>query len=189
MDDSMKKDITKVASNVTENIIIFMIQPLLSVIDIVISIFTIIRALKSNSIKHLVFVPGETHDAISRLLATQTINYFIIDSLNFDLIPIDIDLLSLENDNSLKEIYIDNNLTPIDNLATGLVKFENCFGKIKYKYIKGDLAQIFCQRLEEKEKDMGLNNSDEILGMIVLDRSVEFLTLMSYNYNFECLID
>ena len=115
----MKKDITKVASNVTENIIIFMIQPLLSVIDIVISIFTIIRALKSNSIKHLVFVPGETHDAISRLLATQTINYFIIDSLNFDLIPIDIDLLSLENDNSLKEIYIDNNLTPIDNLATG----------------------------------------------------------------------
>ena len=185
----MKKDITKVASNVTENIIIFMIQPLLSVIDIVISIFTIIRALKSNSIKHLVFVPGETHDAISRLLATQTINYFIIDSLNFDLIPIDIDLLSLENDNSLKEIYIDNNLTPIDNLATGLVKFENCFGKIKYKYIKGDLAQIFCQRLEEKEKDMGLNNSDEILGMIVLDRSVDFLTLMSSNYTFEGLID
>ena len=189
MDDSMKKDITKVASNVTENIIIFMIQPLLNVIDIVISIFTIIRALKSNSIKHLVFVPGETHDAISRLLATQTINYFIIDSLNFDLIPIDIDLLSLENDNSLKEIYIDNNLTPIDNLATGLVKFENCFGKIKYKYIKGDLAQIFCQRLEEKEKDMGLNNSDEILGMIVLDRSVDFLTLMSSNYTFEGLID
>ena len=185
----MKKDITKVASNVTENIIIFMIQPLLNVIDIVISIFTIIRALKSNSIKHLVFVPGETHDAISRLLATQTINYFIIDSLNFDLIPIDIDLLSLENDNSLKEIYIDNNLTPIDNLATGLVKFENCFGKIKYKYIKGDLAQIFCQRLEEKEKDMGLNNSDEILGMIVLDRSVDFLTLMSSNYTFEGLID
>ena len=185
----MKKDITKVASNVTENIIIFMIQPLLNIIDIVISIFTIIRALKSNSIKHLVFVPGETHDAISRLLATQTINYFIIDSLNFDLIPIDIDLLSLENDNSLKEIYIDNNLTPIDNLATGLVKFENCFGKIKYKYIKGDLAQIFCQRLEEKEKDMGLNNSDEILGMIVLDRSVDFLTLMSSNYTFEGLID
>ena len=185
----MKKDITKVACNATEDIIIFMIQPLLNVLDIVISIFTIMRAMKSNSIKHIVFVPGETHDAISRLLATQTINYFTIDSLNFDLIPIDIDLLSLENDNSLKEIYVDNNLTPIDNLATGLVKFENCFGKIKYKYIKGDLAQIFCQRLEEKEKDMGLNNNDEILGMIVLDRSVDFLTLMSSNYTFEGLID
>ena len=185
----MKKDITKVASNATENIIIFMIQPILNVLDIVISIFTIIKALKSNSTKHLVFVPGENHDAISRLLATQTINYFTIDSLNFDLIPIDTDLLSLENENSLKEMYINNNLTPIDNMATGLVKFEICFGKIKYKYIKGDLAQNFCQRLEEKEKDMGLNTNDELLGMIVLDRSVDFLTLMSSNYTFEGLID
>ena len=189
MEDSMKKDITKVASNATENIIIFMIQPILNVLDIVISIFTIIKALKSNSTKHLVFVPGENHDAISRLLATQTINYFTIDSLNFDLIPIDTDLLSLENENSLKEMYINNNLTPIDNMATGLVKFEICFGKIKYKYIKGDLAQNFCQRLEEKEKDMGLNTNDELLGMIVLDRSVDFLTLMSSNYTFEGLID
>ena len=189
MDHSMLKDITKVATNATENILIFMIKPVLDVLDIVISIVTILKAMKTNSKKHLVFVPSENHDAISRMIATQTINYFTIDSLNFDLIPIDTDLLSLENDNSIKEIYIDNNLTTIDDLATGFVKFEYSFGKVKYKYIKGDLAQIFCQRLEEKENDMGLKINDEILGMIVLDRSVDFLTLMSSNYTFEGLID
>ena len=101
--ESIKKDLTKVA-NVSENILIFMIQPDLEVLDIVISISTILKAFKTNAKKHLVFVPGESHDTIARMLATATINYFILDSLNFDLIPIDIDLLSLENENTLKEI-------------------------------------------------------------------------------------
>ena len=186
--ESIKKDLTKVA-NVSENILIFMIQPDLEVLDIVISISTILKAFKTNAKKHLVFVPGESHDTIARMLATATINYFILDSLNFDLIPIDIDLLSLENENTLKEIYIENNLTSIDNMVTAFSKFENIFGKVKYKYIKGDLAQKFCQALEEKENDIGLNNNEEILGMIVLDRSVDFLTLVSSNYTFEGLID
>ena len=47
---------------------------------------------------------------------------------------IDLDLLSLEKDNSLKEIYIDNDLTSINDLANSVVKLEMIFGKIKYKY-------------------------------------------------------
>ena len=48
--------------------------------------------------------------------------------------------------------YIENNLTSIDDLACAFVKFENCFGKVKYKYIKGDLAKNFCNSIEQKEK-------------------------------------
>ena len=63
------------------------------------------------------------------------------------------------------------------------------FGKIKYKYYKGDVAQTFCSMVKEKEKENGLQKKEEILGMIVLDRSVDFITLMTTNYTCEGLID
>ena len=44
--------------------------------------------------------------------------------------------------------------------------------------------------MEEKEKENNVKeNEDEILGMIVLDRSVDFITLMTTNYTCEGLID
>ena len=183
------KDLSVISNNIQENVLLFMIKPEMEILNTVISISTILKAYKITSKKYLIFIPGENNDIMDHLLATNTLNYFIIDSLNFDLIPVDIDLLSLERDNTLKEIYIENNLTSIDDLAYAFVRFENSFGKVKYKYIKGDLAENFCRSVEEKENDMGLNKNEDLLGMVVLDRSVDFLTLISSNYTFEGLIE
>ena len=115
---------------------------------------------------------------------------FHIENLNIDLIPIDLDLLSLEKDNSLKEIYIDNDLTSINDLANSVVKLEMIFGKIKYKYIKGDFALKFCNLLQEKELENNLKKGeDEILALLAFDRSVDFITLMASNYTCEGVID
>ena len=183
------KDITNIIMKIFENEIIFMIRPDIEIINNVINIGAILNSVKDSAKKHLVFIPGENHDIMEHILATNIINNYNIESLNFDMIPIDIDLLSLEKENTLKEIYIENNLSSIDDLACAFVKFENCFGKVKYKYVKGDIAEIFCKSVEEKENDMGSHNTEEILGMIVLDRSVDFLTLISSNYTLEGLID
>ena len=123
------------------------------------------------------------------MIANNLINEFIIETLNFDLIPIDIDLLSLERDNCIREIYIDNNYISISDLACALVKLETCFGKVQHKYIKGDLAQSFCSIVEEKEIENNLKTNEEILGMVVLDRSVDFISLMTTNYTIEGLLD
>ena len=180
-----------ILTKIEENIIIFMIQPEIQILNTVIKMNFILKSIKQNHVikKFLVFIPEENHDVIKHIQDNDAIKDFIIDTLNFDLIPIDIDLLSLEKNNTLKELYIEKNMNSINDLATAVVKLENIFGKIKYKYIKGDLAENFCKTLEEKESDMGVNNSEEILGMIVLDRSVDFLTLISSNYTFEGLID
>ena len=183
------KDISSISNNISENIVLFMIRPEMEILNTVINIGTILNAIKTKAKKYLVFIPGENNDIIEHMIATNVINYFKIESLNFDLIPIDIDLLSLERDNTLKDIYIENNLTSIDDLSCAFVKFENIFGKVKHKYIKGDLSENFCKSIAEKEIDMGANNTEEILGMIVLDRSVDFLTLISSNYTLEGLID
>ena len=183
------KEISKISANISENVIIFMIRPQIEILNSVINTGLILNSIKPNIKKYLVFIPGENQDIIEHMIANYVINSFSIESLNYDLIPIDIDLLSLERDNTLKEMYIEKNLSVIDDFAYAFAKFENCFGKVKYKYIKGDLANNFCKTVEEKENEMGFNNSEEILGMIVLDRSVDFLTLMCSNYTLEGLLD
>ena len=176
---------------ITEDVIIFIIRPDRELFNVVLEIHLMLRALRPKGLtEHLIFIPRENYDIIEYMTTNNMIGDFNIENLNIDLIPIDIDLLSLEKEDSIKEIYIDKNLSCVSDLANSVVKLETCFGKIKYKYIKGDLAQTFCDTMEEKEKENNLKeNEDEILGMIVLDRSVDFITLMTTNYTCEGLID
>ena len=179
-----------VIKHINEEVIIFIIRPDKDIFNVVVEIHLMLKVFKKNIIENLIFIPRENYDIIEYMSTNNMIADFNIENLNIDLIPIDIDLFSLEKENSIKEIYIDKNLSSVSDLANAVVKLETCFGKIKHKYIKGDLAQIFCDTVEEKEKENDLRISDdEILGMIVLDRSVDFITLMTSNYTCEGLID
>ena len=175
----------------TEDFIVFIIRPDKNIFNIVLEIHLMLRAFRPKGLtENIIFIPRENYDIIEYMTTNNMISDFNIENLNIDLIPIDIDLLSLEREDSLKEIYIDKNLSCISDLANAVVKLETCFGKIKNKYIKGDLAQTFCDTMNEKEKENNLREGeDEILGMIVLDRSVDFITLMTTNYTCEGLID
>ena len=176
-------------TNVKEETVIFIIKPEKNIFNVIIQMHWILKSQRQNLVKNLIFIPGENHDIIEYMIENNVFNEFKIETLNFDLIPVDIDLLSLERDNCIKEIYIDNNYTSISDLACALVKLETCFGKVQHRYVKGDLAQAFCTTVEEKEIENNLKTNDEILGMIVLDRSIDFITLMTTNYTCEGLID
>ena len=173
----------------TEEVIIYILKPDKQLFDSVIQIDLMLKAIKPNIEEYMIFIPEENYDIIDYMISTKIRDHFKIENLNIDLIPIDNDLLSLERQECLKEIYINNNYTSVGDLANSLVKLEMIFGKVKHKYIKGDVAQSFCTMLEEKEKENDLKTNDEILGMIVLDRSVDFITLMTTNYTCEGLID
>ena len=175
--------------NVTEDIALFIVRPEKKIFNIIVQMHFMLKAMRPNLVENLIFIPGENHDIIEYMIQNNVKNEFIIETLNFDLIPIDIDLLSLERDNCIKEIYIDKNYISISDLACALVKLETCFGKVQHKYIKGDLAQAFCSIVEEKEIENNLKINEEILGMVVLDRSVDFITLMTTNYTCEGLLD
>ena len=176
-------------TNVKEETVIFIIKPEKAIFNVIIQMHWILKSKRQNLVKNLIFIPGENHDIIEYMIENNIFNEFKIETLNFDLIPIDIDLFSLERDNCIKEIYIENNFTSISDLACALVKLETCFGKVQHRYVKGDLAQLFCSTLEEKELENNLKTNEEILGMIVLDRRIDFITLMTTNYTCEGLID
>ena len=186
--DENQKDFGMI-DKITDEVIIFIVKPEKNIFNVIITMSLMLKAVRANLTKYLIFIPGENHDIIEYMIANNLINEFIIETLNFDLIPIDIDLLSLERDNCIREIYIDNNYISISDLACALVKLETCFGKVQHKYIKGDLAQSFCSIVEEKEIENNLKTNEEILGMVVLDRSVDFISLMTTNYTIEGLLD
>ena len=176
-------------SKVKEERVIFITKPEKAIFNVVIQMHWMLKSMRPHLTKYIIFIPGENHDIIEYMIENNVMNEFKIESLNFDLIPIDIDLLSLERDNCIKEIFVDKNYTTIGELACAFVKLETCFGKVKNKYVKGDLAQEFCNIVEENEIENDFKTNEEILGMIVLDRSVDFITLMTTNYTCEGLLD
>ena len=138
---------------------------------------------------NIIFIPGETPKIIEYMIEMNHLNCFDLYSFSIDIIPIDYDLFSLDNDESFREIYIDNNYSSIEQLANIFLKLEVAFGKVKHKYIKGNNAKLFCDLLFNKEEEHNMKSTDETFGMIVLDRSVDFITPFLSNLTFEGLVD
>ena len=138
---------------------------------------------------YFIFIPEENYEIINFLTGPGLRNRFTVNSFNLDLIPIDNDLVSMEREGSFRQIYLDNDITPIADFVDSFIKLELCFGKIKHKYIKGEKAKLFCDLLTKKQIETNIKTTDEILGMIVLDRKIDFLTPMTTNYTFEGLFD
>ena len=173
-----------------EKTMIYIIKPNKKKFDSILLIHTMLRHTIENLNAYIIFIPCENYDIIKHMKTSHIKGEFHIENLNFDLVPIDLDLLSLEKENSFKEIYIENDLTSVTDLANSVVKLEMIFGKIKYKYIKGDLGLKFCNILEEKELENNLEDGpDDILALLAFDRSVDFTTLMTSNYTCEGMID
>ncbi len=190
IDYKEKDKCIEVTKLMKEEVAIYISRPNKDIVNIIAEIHFMLRTLKPNVIEYLIFIPKENYDIIEYMSTNNMISEFKIENFNVDLIPIDLDLLSLERENNIKEIYIDKDYSSISDFANAVVKLETCFGKIKYQYIKGNLAQEFCDLVKEKEKENNLRlGKDEILGMVVFDRSVDFLTLMTTNYTCEGLID
>ena len=172
-----------------EQMLIFAIEPTNDNIDNVIYINTMLNGTVKTIDINIIFIPGETPKIIEYLIDMNHINAFGLYSFSVDLIPIDYDLFSLDNDESFREIYIDKNNSSIEQLANVLLKLEVAFGKVKHKYIKGNNAKLFCDLLLNKEEEHNIKSTDETFGMIVLDRSVDFITPFLSNLTYEGLID
>ena len=138
---------------------------------------------------YFIFIPEENYEIINFLTGPGLRNRFTVNSFNLDLIPIDNDLVSMEREGSFRQIYLDNDITPIADFVDSFIKLELCVGKIKHKYIKGEKAKLFCDLLTKKQIETNIKTTDEILGMIVLDRKIDFLTPMTTNYTYEGLFD
>ena len=183
-DNLISKD-SKPILQIEEDLMIIICQPDKDILDKAIEFYMILNQAFFN----FIFIPGETYELINFLMGPGIGNRYSVTSFNIDLVPIENDLISMEKINSFKEIYADKDKTPISDFAESFIKLELCFGRVKHKYIKGEKAKLFNSLLEKKESEVNMKTTDEILGMIVFDRSVDFITPFTSNYTFEGLFD
>ena len=172
-----------------EEMILYVIQPNKEILLLILESYFLVSSVFKGVETNIIFIPGESYEVIEYMMANELLSKFKIFSFSVDLLPIDNDLLSLEKENCFREIYIDKNLTAVSELANAFAKLESCFGKVKHRYLKGDYAKIFDNLLKAKEKENDIKTNEEILGMIVLDRSTDFITTLTTNYTYEGLID
>ena len=205
----VRKDITilKSASFISDSpIIIYIITPNLENLKIIEKhIETNMKNFSSNNVSdpdndsdlkkfHIIFIPkisGECHNFINN---SKYKKYFNSHILNIDIYQIDKEILSLENNNAFRDIYLENNLNNLSALARSIIKYETVFGKIKYKYSKGFYSKRLIEilnREEEKLNNAGnaLNNEDETLACFIFDRNIDMITPMCTNWIYEGVLD
>ena len=140
---------------------------------------------------HLIFIPKISGECYSYINNSKYKSYFNTHILNIDIFQLDYDLLSLENQNSFRDIYVDKNLNSLSCLSRAIIKYETVFGRIKYKYSKGFYSKKLTEILNREEETLSssLNNENETLACLIFDRNVDMVTPFCTNYIYEGILD
>ncbi|KAJ6520341.1 Sec1-like protein [Mycena sanguinolenta] len=143
----------------------------------------------------LILVP-RVSTLVSRILEEEGVLGDVrISSYNLQFIPIADDVISLENDNAFKELWVDGDETVIYDSAQALLTLEKMYGLFPRIVGKGDhaarLATLLTRHLpsDSTTPDTLLTHSDKIDSLIVLDRRVDMITPLLTQLTYEGLID
>ena len=138
---------------------------------------------------HIIFIPKITIECSHFIEISKNKSRYNIYNLNIDIFALDYDILSLEDYSSFKNIYTQNNYECLSSLKRVIYKYESAFGKIKYRYSKGPLAQKLNKILSEEKSSFDNNKENETLACFIFDRSVDMVTPFCTNYIYEALLD
>ena len=138
---------------------------------------------------NIIFVPTIDSECQSIIEKSVYHDFIKVHNLNMDIYTIDYDLISLEEQDALKDLYIDRNYNCLSILSRSILKFQTVFGKIRYKYIKGTLGKRLYDLLKKDEEKIHFHNNNEILGSIFIDREIDFITLFCTQGSYEGMID
>ena len=138
---------------------------------------------------HIIFIPKITIECSHFIETSKNKSLYNIYNLNIDMFALDYDIISLEDYSSFKNIYTQNNYECLSSLKRVIYKYESAFGKIKYRYSKGPLAQKLNKILSEEKSSFDNNKENETLACFIFDRSVDMVTPFCTNYIYEALLD
>ncbi|KAF7347391.1 hypothetical protein MVEN_01494900 [Mycena venus] len=175
--------------------IVYLCRPMIKYVKI---IADQIKRHAKESQKHtytLLLVP-RISTLVSRILEEEGVLGDVrISSYNLQFIPIADDVISLENDNAFKEVWVDGDETVIYDSAQALLTLEKLYGLFPRIVGKGDqaarLATLLTRHLpsDSTTPDTLLTQSEKIDSLIVLDRRVDMITPLLTQLTYEGLID
>eukprot|EP00124_Ichthyophonus_hoferi_P004908 Ihof_evm1s608 gene=Ihof_evmTU1s608 len=146
--------------------------------------------------KHtIVFVPRRSM-ACEKILEQEGVyEYVDIRDLNFSLLPVDVDLLSLETPRFFKTYYLNGVMSPLYQVAQTIVALNGLYGIIPKVYGKGKTARsvfdMSCRMIKDSREDFQkLGNAEgHIKSLIILDRFQDLLTPCMQPTKYSALLD
>ncbi|CAB4421246.1 unnamed protein product [Rhizophagus irregularis] len=102
---------------------------------------------------------------IAEHIAHHQKDVITIGEYHLDLIPFEDDLLSLELDNTFKELYLDGDYTSIYYAARALMKLQTKFGLIPRVIGKGDCAKHLADMLLRMRKEVAVDDPSSTLSL------------------------
>ena len=141
---------------------------------------------------HIIFIPKISNECNQFLKDSDYNSFYHIYNLNMDIFPLDYDLISLENESAFYDLFISENLNIISVLVRAIIKYENIYGKIKYKYYLGNLAKkLYNLLIKEEEVSPTIDKANDpgTFSCFIFDRSVDMITPLCSNFIYEGLLD
>ncbi|XP_072934409.1 vacuolar protein sorting-associated protein 33A-like [Epargyreus clarus] len=175
--------------------IIFIARPKLTLMDLVADYINSLRTKQSTPVEfHLFFVPRRSELCEKHLKNRGVFSNLQIQEFKCDIFPVDSDLMSLELQNDFRENYLEGDPTSLYNAARALRTIQQLYGIIPRVLGKGTAAKqvwmLLC-RLNKEEQGIGPKGSPTscIDQLLILDRAIDFTSVMATQLNYEGLID
>ncbi|RPD82254.1 Sec1-like protein [Lentinus tigrinus ALCF2SS1-7] len=182
----------------TSTNIVYLCRPLIKWVKIVADQ---IKRHARESQKHtytLLLVP-RTSTLVTRILEEEgVLGDVTVSSYNLQFIPLAEDVISLENDNAFKEIWVDGDETVVYDSMQALLTLEKLHGLFPRVVGKGDyaarLAHLLYRNIPQASpsapSDSHLNAPSETIdSLIILDRRVDMISPLLTQLTYEGLID
>ncbi|KAJ5080378.1 vacuolar protein sorting-associated protein 33a [Anaeramoeba ignava] len=136
------------------------------------------------------FVPRKTEICENILAQRGVKGGLVIREFKMDIVPLDEDLLSMEFEESFKEI-IEGDITSLYDIATAIHKIQRFFGLIPNVTSIGKNAKAVSEILERLRYESIIDESLEpkIQNLVIIDRTADMLTPMATQLTYEGLVD
>ncbi|GAK64480.1 vacuolar protein sorting 33A [Moesziomyces antarcticus] len=144
------------------------------------------------------FVPHRTEPCLQFLDQEGVLSDVSLLDFGLEFVPLDHDLISLEDDAAWKKIYCDGDHTPIFRSAQALMTLQHAYGLFPRVLGKGALARrladlLIRQRREHLASDPSnpaLTTPSQLIdSLIIIDRSVDYATPLCTQLTYEGLVD
>ncbi|KAI0316484.1 Sec1-like protein [Amylostereum chailletii] len=176
--------------------IVYLCRPLIRCVKIVADQIKRHGREGKNHTYTLLLVP-RTSTVVSRVLEDEgVLGDVTISSYNLQFIPLADDVISLENENAFKEIWVDGDETSVYNSAQALYTVQKLFGLFPRIVGKGDAAGRLIDLLSRQttqstkgEPNDSPSSTDTFDCLIVIDRRVDMITPLLTQLTYEGLID
>ncbi|XP_054730384.1 vacuolar protein sorting-associated protein 33A [Anastrepha obliqua] len=141
---------------------------------------------------HIYFVPRKSCLCIKHLENLKVYDNFTqIKELEWNFLPIDNDIVSMEMPFAFHDVEVDGDPTVLYQAAVGLVQLQRLYGRIPKIYGKGGNSQRVWEHAKQLGTEEKMWNSDKGLidQIILLDRSIDILSAVATQLTYEGLID